>query len=154
MSTLPCAKCGAVLDTSQSSPGTWLSCPGCGQPVQVRARPLARPTPPPPLPEELLDVAWASDPRLEKRPPASTHDEPPRAIRTPPGEQRVGLGQIFMLAGLAGVAQAMFVGSFLMIVNPWELFMCAAFGAMVAAFVAVMVNTMRWGGSEERRGPL
>lgn len=157
MSTQPCAKCAAVLDTSGTTPGTWLSCPSCGQPVQVRAKPFLRPNVEP-APEEPLGVAWSSDPRLNERPKPPSKppvlEDLPSTFPEVRLERRAGMLQILMLAGLAGVAQAMFVGSFLMVANPWELLLSGAFGALVAGFVAVMVNTMRWGGSEERRGPL
>lgn len=138
-----------MLDVGDFAPGVWLSCPGCGQPVRVKPRPVARSAG---EPEELPSASWVEDPRLAepKPPPAPIGDELVPPLRN---ERRAGCLQILLLASLAGVAHAMFAGSFLMVVHPKELAMCWAFGTLAALFVAVMVNTMRWGGIEERRGP-
>lgn len=148
MPTQPCGGCGALLDTSGSSPGAWLSCPGCGKPVHVKAQVTARPRIS--VSDELAGTSWVEGPRLSAPKPTADPErhEPPWSFRA---ETRAGVLQILLLCTLAGVAHTMFAGSFLMAGNPYEQLMTGAFGALVALFVAVMVNTMRWGGSEERR---
>ncbi len=147
-SAQPCPRCGAALDTTGTPAGTWLSCPGCGQPLRVRSRAVSRPSQPDPNAEpELPSVAWADDPRLAEPPACDLKALPPWR-----SERRAGVLQVLVLCTLAGFAHAMFAGSFLMVVNPKELAICGLFGALAALFVAVMVNTLRLG--RDRRTPL
>lgn len=146
--TLPCPRCGVRLDASGFAPDTWLTCPGCGQPVRVRPIGAVR--------RQAASPARAEPPSAVAEVPSPAPDSPGRGTIEAEGTGRAGgrVGglQIVMLVILAGVANTMLIGSFLMVTNPRDLAMCWFAGASIGLFVAVMVNTMRWGGSSERQG--
>lgn len=133
-----CGHCGAALNVSGSAVGSWLACPGCGRPIQVRPRPIPRPAAPPePAPET---VAWANDPRLGPIPGPLLPPEPrPRRARRRP---KVSIGPFLLMAGLTGLACVMFVGIVLGPPGSAELGMAWGFGFAVSLFNSLMARSM------------
>jgi hypothetical protein len=127
-----CSRCGASLDVSGNVPGVWLACSGCGQPMQVRPRAVARPKPPP-LPEP-ENVVWAEDPRVV----AVAEDRLERTAIAP----KSGCLPIALLCGFSGVATVMFVGTYLAPQGATELGTCFVFGVTLALFNSAMTRSI------------
>jgi hypothetical protein len=140
----PCSRCGASLDVTGMTPGVWLACAGCGQPLQVRPRPVSRPKPP--AAPELESTVWAEDPRFG----ASVALEEDRPARNP-ASPRSGCLPIGLLSIFSGVATVMFVGTFLAPQGTAEMGVCFVFGFLQSLFVAAMTRSIL-GRNLERAG--
>lgn len=161
-----CARCGAALDVSGIPVGTWLSCPGCDQPIEVAAPRIERPSPP--KEPEPPSSSWLADPRLDAPTYAAaaaavvTESTPPRPAWSPDGlavspavapapdgppmplRRRRFWGMTLMLSALCAMAQVIFTGSVLQAMSrPLDLGVAALFGASLGAFVSQLAFSIR-----------
>lgn len=151
----PCPKCGTTLEVKGSAPGSWLVCPSCSQPVQVRSRVVSRPKPEPSPAQP--EVAWIDDPRVaEPRfAPSSSSGQSiaaaseaafQQAELTPPPDgkswkrNRRRRQPILILTLVAAIGNALFAGLFLPISSAEELLGAGIFGGLLGLFVASMAS--------------
>lgn len=131
-----------------AEPGTWLSCPGCQNPIEVRAPVVMRAEPS--SPPSMESTAWAPDPRFDTLPPpfatASFQRQTPTISTTSSSarrlRQRGGWAPIAILAIFAGVANVTFVGTFLGPQDATAISLVWAFGFALALFVSAMTRSI------------
>ena len=151
----PCSKCGTALEVKGVAPGSWLACPSCGQPVQVRSRVVSRPRPEPAPAQP--EVAWIDDPRVAQprfaSPPPPDHAVAsaaevgyPQAELTPPPDGKPWKLRnrrrqpILILSLVAAIGNVLFAGFFLPVSSAEELLGAGIFGGLLGLFVASMAS--------------